>query len=356
MIYGVKRPPREAVAVVGALVVVTLAIATATSAVRAVGRHHRATLSGWPAAGRPSPDTAAPVRRLEPLAGLLADHGYELPAGVSVYAAEVISAPGVDVRVREYEGGAGAFDTSFWPASSVKVLVAIGALDFVRTLGFSGAATIESEDGWTESVRDLAGAAIEDSSNEAYDMLVQVAGLDWLNTTFLSPANGFPKTVIQRSYSGIDIHSSPAMTISEDGRALVVPARTSTAEYECADGGNCSDLYELARSVEQVVLDGELPADQRLHLDPQDVRALTSDLQATETFIEPGVKRALGNGAVVYGKPGWVSGLDCVDVGAIDDLTTGRTFLLSLTSPDAGPGCDALPDVAEQVLRALDAV
>ncbi len=351
-----RLPERDAAAVVGAIVVVTLAIASATSAVRAMAPHHRAALSRPPATERSAPDDdAALPPPPEPLAGLLAEHGYELPEGVSVYAAEVVAqAGGAGLRIRAFEGGAGAYGASFWPASSIKVLVALGALDFLRGLGFSGGATIESDDGWTETARDLADAAIEESSNEAYDMLVQIAGVEWLNTTFLTPAHGFPETVIQRSYSGIDIRSSPEMTITEGGRRQVVPARTSAADFGCPDNGNCSNLYEMARSVEQVVLDAKLPAGERLELDPVDIRALTGDLAATDTFIEPGVKRALGNGAVVYGKSGWVSGLDCVDVGAISDLTTGRTYLLGVASPDAGPGCDVLPDVAEQVLRALD--
>ena len=81
-------------------------------------------------------------------------------------------------------------------------------------------------------------------------MLVQVAGIDRLNTAFLSPLNGFPDTVVQRSYSGIDIRSSPAMTISEGNRSRFVPERTSATDYDCPDDGNCSNLAELTHSVE----------------------------------------------------------------------------------------------------------
>lgn len=344
---------RESAAVIGALVVVALAIVAATSAATGLAPDGSASLSGRP----PSvlSNASAPTQPPVALAPLLASHGYTLPAGVSVYAAELVSADDKGLRRVDYTAGDGAFGDSFWPASSIKVVVALGALDFLHSLGFTGAATIASDDGWTQTARDLADAAIEDSSNEAYDMLVQVAGFDRLNTSFLSAANGFPTTVVQRSYSGIDIRSSPAMTIAEDGRTETVPARTSTNQYDCPDDGNCSSLFEMAASVERVVLDSELPAQERLDLDPADIRALTGDLQATETFIGPGVKRALGDNAVVYGKPGWVSDEDCVDVGTVEDIGTGRTYLLGVSSPDTGPGCDVLSDVAEQVLLTVEA-
>ncbi len=350
-----RRADRESAAVIGSFVLIALTLAAAVTGVVSMEPDRSAALSGRPA----SIVIAAPVAPSRPpvlLGPVLATQGYSLPAGVSVYAAEVISSGDDGLRRFEYWAGDGAYgNDAFWPASSLKLLVALGALDFVQSLGFTGAAVITSGDGWTRTVRDLAEAAVKDSSNEAYDMLVQVAGFDRLNTSFLSSGKGFPATVIQRSYSGIDIRSSPAMTITEGGRTRTVAARTSRVEYDCPGEGNCSSLFEMAHSVERVVLDADLSPGERLDLDPQDVRALTGNLQAAGPFMQPGVKRALGASAIVYGKPGWVSGADCVDVGVVEDVRAGRTYVLGVSSPDTGPGCDLIVEVAEQVLLAIEA-
>jgi hypothetical protein len=284
-------------------------------------------------------------------ARLTAD-GYQLPAGASVYAVKVLGSPGHVAGYVSYQAGDGAYATDFWPASSIKVAVAVGALVFLHAMGFTGAATVSTDDGWSDSVRGLYDAALRDSSNEAYDELVQIAGYDWLNSAFLTASNGFPSTVVQRSYSGIDITTSPAMTLTEGARQTVIPARSSTADYGCPDAGNCSDLFELVDSVRRVVLDPELPAAERFPIDATDIAGLTDALARADGFITPGVVGALGNGSVVYDKPGWVSGLDCVDV-ALVVSPTGDRFLLGETAPDDGSGCDILAGIAQEVLQLL---
>lgn len=282
--------------------------------------------------------------------------GYDLPRGSAVYAAQVLKAPGGSLRLLEYEAGAGARAEDFWPASSIKVLVAVAALDFLQTLGFTGAATVEWPSGWKSTVRQLVDDAINESANDAYDLLVQIAGFDRLNTTFLSPANGFPDTVIQRAYAGYDIRSSPQLIVTDGPRTAVVPPRTSTTGYGCPDGGNCSNLYEMTESIRRVVLHDELPPSQRFNLDRADVRALNTALLLSEGWIDPGVNRAFGLRARIYNKPGFAGGLDCLDVALVDDVATGRRFLLGITTPvvTAGfEGCEVLATVAEVVLEAL---
>ena len=299
---------------------------------------------------RPS---ASPASGAHPsLPELLSAAGYVLPAGASVYAVKVLGTPGHIAGYVPYEAGDGAYATDFWPASSIKVAVAVGALAFLRTLGFTGAATVSTDDGWTSTVHDLYDAALRDSSNEAYDELVQIAGYDWLNNVFLTPANGFPTTVVQRSYSGIDITTSPAMTVAEGDRQTVIPDRASTADYGCADAGNCSDLFELVDAVRRVVLNSEIPPAERFPIDASDIAGLTDALAGADGFLTPGVTAVLGDGSVVYDKPGWVSGLDCVDVGLVVS-PSGQRFLLGEAAPDDGSGCDVLAGVAQEVLQLL---
>ena len=295
--------------------------------------------------------SSAPVDQ-PPLPALLSGDGYELPAGASVYAVKVLGPSDHITGYASYEAGDGAYGTDFWPASSIKVVVAVGALQFLHTMGFSGAATVSADDGWTSTVRDLYDAALRHSSNEAYDQLVQIAGYDWLNNAFLTPANGFPTTVVQRSYSGIDITTSPAITVTEGARQTVIPARASTADYGCPEAGNCSDLFELVDAVRRVVLDAEVPPADRFPIDAADVAGLTDALAGAGGFMTSGVTAALGDGSVVYDKPGWVSGLDCVDVGLVVS-PTGERFLLGETAPDDGSGCDVLAGIAQEVLQVL---
>ena len=285
------------------------------------------------------------------LAAAFAKAGYELPDGAAVYVARVGQSGG-RLTYAEAEAGGGAAESDFWPASSIKVLAAAGALAYLHTLGFTGDATVSAATGWTSSVRDLYLEAIRDSSNEAYDHLVQIAGLDWLNDEFLTPENGFPVTVIQRSYSGEGVQS-PDMTVTEGDRSLDIPARESDADFGVPDSGNRSDLAEMVDSVRRVTLDAELPAGERLGLAKDDLDAMTRALLDSDGFFEPGVAQALGDGALVYNKPGWAPDEACVDVGLVVDPATGSRWLLGAETPDDGGTCTALADIAAVALTAV---
>jgi Beta-lactamase enzyme family len=302
---------------------------------------------------RPTPDLGpGPRSGSDRLAAAFAAAGYDLPEGTSVYVARVTTVGG-RLAYDEAEAGGGPYDSSFWPASSIKVIAAIGALEYLRTLGFTGGATVASAGGWTSSVRDLYVTALRDSSNEAYDRLVQIAGVDWLNQDFLAD-NGFPVTVIQRSYSGEGV-ASAAMTVAEGDRSVDVPARDPDpdADYGVPDAGNRSDLYEMVNAVRRVTLDAELPPADRLGLAPDDLAAMSQALLDSEGFVDPGVARALGDDALVYNKPGWAPGEACVDVGLVVDPATGNRWLIGVASPDDGGACTALADIAALALRAV---
>ncbi|MDQ6727169.1 MAG: hypothetical protein M3066_13535 [Actinomycetota bacterium] len=106
---------------------------------------------------------------------------------------------GSPLTYQTYEAGGGALSDNFWPASSIKVLAALGALDFARSMGFTGAATVTFDDGRDQaSIRAIYRAAIADSSNFDYDWLVLIAGVERLNSVFLTEAHGFPVTSIFR--------------------------------------------------------------------------------------------------------------------------------------------------------------
>jgi len=310
--------------------------------------------AGLAAALGQAPDDQLPLSQPQTLD--LAAAGYDLPAGGSVYAARVVdSADGP--RYVDYVAGGGALADDFWPASSIKVLAALGALDFVASLGFSGAATVSFDSGYPvagdgTTIREIYDSAVHDSDNLDYDVLIRIAGFDRLNDDFLSPANGFPTTVIQRSYAGIDVRWSPEMTLRENGRVVVVPERSGRGEYGCPVDGNCSNLFEMSESLRRLVLDRTLPPGERFGIDPLDVQALSRALLGTDSFLEAGVESVLGPSATVRSKPGVADGLECVDT-AVVTAPGGDHYLLSAAIPMEDFECGGLSDLAAAVLPLL---
>lgn len=285
--------------------------------------------------------------------------GYQLPPGASVYAARVVEDDDPP-RYLDYAAGGGPLGEDFWPASSIKLLAALGALDLATSYGFTGAATVSFAAGYPGpddgvTIRDVYRSAVLDSDNLDYDILIRIAGFDRLNTGFLSAANGFPTTVIQRSYAGIDVRWSPEMTLKEDGRVVVVPERATSKVYDCPDLGNCTNLFELSEGVRRVVLDSSLPPDERFDISRPDVLALKSALAGSGSFFTAGVKEVFGPGATVQSKPGVAPGLDCVDT-AVVTTAGGVHYLLSAAIPDTDFDfeCQGLSDLAAAVLPLLD--
>jgi hypothetical protein len=294
---------------------------------------------------------ALPLSSPASLEAALAAAGYRIPAGAGVYAAKVTKEGG-GLAYEDYQAGIGALGTAFWPASSIKLLAAVAALEYVGQQGFTGAATVAFGNGGPRTLKSIYDAAIRISDNAAYDLLVEIAGLDYLNREFLTPARGFPVTVIQRSYTvGGNLRVNPAITLAEGGRKVVIPARTGRVDTSCPQG-QCSNLFEMSESVRRVVLHNEIPEAERFKLAPADVAGLNSALLGAEGWFEPAVSRVMGAGARIYGKPGQVPGRDCLDVVVVEGRNNQR-ILLSATVPERQGGCPALIALAERVLRVL---
>jgi hypothetical protein len=288
-----------------------------------------------------------------------------LPENAAVYAARIV--PGVDGPAYVlYEAGAGAFSQVFWPASTVKVVAALAALDFVGSLGFTGAAQVAfdssaadagtADAGTADTLRAIIDRAVLVSSNDDYDLTVLVAGLDRLNEKFLTAANGFPTTILERSYTGRGIRDSPGLTLTEGGRIVRVEARRGREDYGCPDHGNCADLFELTEAVRRVMLAAEIPAAERFPLDPADLAALQDALCGGESSFYEGAKRAFGAEPRICHKTGSVHERDFLDHGLLEDPAGGARYLLAASLPDQGGATEtraALSDLAELALRTL---
>src|SRR5919202_1523867 len=194
----------------------------------------------------------------------LAAEGVVVPDGANVFPARVVDG-GPSPAYMLYEAGGGAFDGTVFPASSIKVLAAVGALEQAYAAGFTGDAIVDD----AYSLADYYDAAIRYSSNEDYDVLVRIAGVEWLNDEFL-PARGYTSTRIQEAYADDDqVAESPAVHLVERGRELVLPERSADEDYGC-EASNCSNLFDLVDSVRRVVLAGDIPADEGFEVAPAD--------------------------------------------------------------------------------------
>jgi hypothetical protein len=344
------------------LIVLLLAIACVTLALRTIsGEPRRGTPVRLPAGVRGAGAAeaqglgplAAPPSRPVSLDARLADAGYTVPKKVNVYAVRVVEGP--DGRIYEqYQAGGGALATDFWPASSIKVLAALGALDFAWSLGYTGKATVTFDDGGpSRTLRSIYEPAIRDSSNYDYDLLVLIAGLDRLNHDFLTARNGFPVTSITRSYAHTKFQESPAMILEEGDRRTYVPERKAERDPECK-AGNCSNLFEMTESVRRIVLHDQLPVEQRFDLDPADLAALSDAPLGAEGFFTEPVAQALGPGARIWSKPGDSLGDDCLDVAFVESRA-GRRYLVAATVPHSAGGCQMLARLARGVLEVLSA-
>lgn len=292
------------------------------------------------------------------LARAFAAAGFSLPAGSEAYAARIVS--GVDGPAYElHEAGGGAFSEDYWPASTVKLLSAIAALEHVHERGFSSAAHVTFDSGFEDDLSAIVDRSIRVSSNIDYVRTFRITGFDRMNEVFLTTERGFPRAVLQRSYeAGVSVRSVPGYTLDEAGRSAYVPATSSTASYGCGSDGNCVSLFELGEGVRRLVLDPEIPEGERFAIAPAD-RAVVMDAlcSATPSFFASGVTRALGAAARVCHKPGWVPDNDCLDHGVVEDPASGDRFLLAASVPMGASlsDCDVLGDFAAHAIAALRA-
>lgn len=296
-------------------------------------------------------EQAARIIDRSSLADSFAASGYLLPTGASLYIARIVD--GVDQPAYElYEAGGGAFTVDFWPASTIKLLAAVAALELVGARGFTGAATMTWDSGYSDVLASIIDRALRDSSNADYDRTLRVSGLDWLNTDFLTAERGFPSVVITSSYGGLPVRDIPGLTLSEGTSRDFIPARTTTGDY----GRNDTDLFDLVEGLRRVLQHQELPAAHRFALGDADVARLREALCGSSVkYFRTGASSVLGVDASVCNKYGYVPTDECLDQALIESADGAERYLLAAVIP--ATSCDArLNAIAEQTLRAVRAM
>jgi hypothetical protein len=250
---------------------------------------------------------------------------------------------------------------NWWPASTVKFPVAVAALERLTALGFGPDARITfhyEKEPVTQTVSEIVRKALIPSDNHSYDRLGEIVGFDELNKGFLSPKNGFFRSVLQRGYSGRKkdaatrrgtLRYSSALTLEQDGRVESLPERVGKGHYDCPEHGNCMPLMELAEAMRRVMLHEHLPKAQRFDLGRANLELLRKALGSERPRglgVVNGLRSGFGESPIeVFHKPGfaldWFS-----DVVFVRSVRDGRRYIVAMAGY---PGRSALDAAAHQV-------
>ncbi|MCB9547181.1 MAG: serine hydrolase [Myxococcales bacterium] len=281
-----------------------------------------------------------------------------VPTPVDFKAVVVVLDPG-DAAGRWFGWQDTADDTDWYPASSLKIFPAVAALELVDG-GALGAVGPSVELRFERPGRPpyrrrldwLVGQALTQSSNLAFDRLVQLVGVDALHADLLGPARGFGQTAVQLRYSdSVDsLLEAPAIQAG----AVRRPASESAGVDRCTVAPSCTSVAALAELMRRIMLHEALPAGERLRLKPRSLAVLRGALGARKprgTEVADALVAAHRPRAVrVWHKPGfypwWRS-----DV-VYGEVAGGRRWIVAL----AGRGKrDALTAAAGAIGRALAA-
>lgn len=306
----------------------------------------------------------APASRIDTdsLGAAFADAGYAPPAG-----AYLLVGRELDGAPTEFEwfslGDTGLVPSHdhYWPASTVKLMSAVAALETLHDRGLTGEAILSftDDDGpYFGPASEIARLAVQVSDNPSYNRTVLIAGVDDLNERIF-PSWGLHITRLQRRYTRPDgvadlsLRRSPEIRYREGDETGVIPARTSHHRYaDCPADANCTSLYELLSVMRRVTLHRELPEPERFHLSDHDVDVLLDALRASRTRLALGATAVLGD-VVVYNKTGTVPGDDRLDHGLVVDRVSGRRYLVALALPWATTENDDAEELTRQALEAI---
>jgi len=304
-------------------------------------------------------DRAAALADRAEIAEAFARRGYEAPRDAFLLVGGVSTIGGRPAFTWFSLGDSGfrASAESFWPASMVKLVAAVGALTTLRAHGLTGSARVSFTDGrgaYSGAVSNLYSSALMRSNNVAYDRLMKIAGFDTINDALLRTEDGFPFMAIQRAYdaaSDPQLRISPEIAYDERGRTGVIPRRESDhAHPQCPDDGNCATLFEMLHFLARAVLHDELDERDRFDLHRTDVAALRRCLDRSPTRIGAGIQAALRHPTTVYNKGGRVPDLVANDHALVVDQRTRRRYLVAASIREEG-GKDATQERLTEFVR-----
>jgi hypothetical protein len=301
----------------------------------------------WPQKARLSADTTWLTRHLK-------RQGYRLPRRGFALVTQVV--PGVGQPAFRYVSlGKTGFVPSpghFWPASTVKLWAAVGALMRMRAHRLDRHALLHFSDGmgaFLGTAPDL----YRPMGNVEYDRLLRISSLQLLNGLYRKRFR-YTSLVLKRGYGGTgSLRRTPAIRYLHAGRSGTLPAiRSGAGPVSCRK--NCASLFALQDVLRRVVFHRKLPVAHRFPVSSGDVMSLKGSLAKQWKWVAPAVKKVLGAKSRMWNKAGSVPGNHLLDNVAIDS-PKGR-FLLSVATPwprrqaSVAPALRVLNELARQVL------
>lgn len=216
----------------------------------------------------------------------------------------------------------------FWPASSIKLWAALGAMMRLQTSQISADSTLFFADGagWFQGPLR---ALFHPMGNVDYDRMLRIASVQLLNHSFRKRMN-LQHLFVQRGYGGTGrITSTPAIRYISKGQTGVLPAIRTARTTPCRS--NCTTLFELQDLLRRVFQHELLPKAERLPVSSVALQPLKHALQKKWKWIRPSSYRVLGSHVTVFNKAGSVPGHHLVDNAFI---RSGRGFyFLTLATP-----------------------
>ena len=268
----------------------------------------------------------------------------------------------------------------FWPASAIKIYVAVAALELLTERGFPLDTVLsfehrEADGAWTldcaRTMREMLSEVFRRSSNEDYTLLLRFVGIDRLNTRFLIPEKGFPHSALMRGY----VLGRPYGYVREEPQRITLRAaedRVATIEHTWsgrfyaeergasvidARTGNVTSPRELAECLRRVLFHERLPEPERYTLTPEQLAFLGQGgrglfgLENKDAESDPiAWKDALDSvfpEARFFHKCGWISD-HALEVAFVDDAArSGRRFLLV---PVVAAGDETRPERGQSII------
>lgn len=198
---------------------------------------------------------------------------------------------------------------AYWPASTIKIMAAVGALMRLSRHKLSSNSELSFRDSYGAykgSIKPLIEKALVKSDNPSYDRLVRIATIDGLKRHTLIPHYGFRYMSIACPYGGASsLAWTPDLIATQLGNKYLLKGRRAKIPFHrgCPYPQNCTTFFELQESLRRIVFHSQLPKTQRFPLKPADINWLKELLHRAKSPISR-VLRRHWRGLKLYHKSG----------------------------------------------------
>lgn len=264
----------------------------------------------------------------------------------------------------------------FWPASVIKIYPAVSALELIKEWNVSLDAEVSfyhrgDGDDWTfditRSVRDMIHGSFNCSSNTDYTLLLRLAGMDWMNTNFLTPDKGFLSSALMRGY----ISDRPWVYERDEEQLVLITEDTTSIErthqwsgysfaddrgctiYNTAGTANCSTPDDMVEVMRRIVFHEALPEDEKYDVRLEDLVWLRDGgdtLQMSNKSCSTpweGIRNVMPE-AELHHKGGLVSQY-ALGVHHVYDVETNARYILALVTKSTSTAL--LKTLSEEIAR-----